>query len=334
MARDSFRTILQPSVLSFRCRSGEDLLSSAASDGIAVPASCRNGVCEICEARLLSGEALNTRNQQTIKVGEKLMMCRTEALTDLELEINAVMAAGQNPPKTFQAKVADVRSISHDVYRVELQLNRRREVSFHAGQYLSVNLPDAEPCYFSIASSPLAQAIELHIQATPEWVSAQKVIDAIIQGPEVTVEMPHGKACLAVAPEKPLLFVAAGTGFAQVKSMVDFLRETRFDQTATLYWGVRRPEDMYLRDLAESWEREWQPFTFVPVVGDDDDNDWSGHHDQLVDTVLRSGTDWSNVQVMASGSPVMVYTLMDALIAAGLPESDFYSDVLEYAPRD
>lgn len=327
------RVVLQPARLAYTCRAGEDLLTAAARAGIAVPAACRNGVCEICEARLATGQALNTRNQQTITVGERLMMCRTEALTDLELEIDAVMAAGQNPPKTFQAKVADVRAVSHDVYRVELQLNRRRELSFHAGQYLSVNLPDAEPCYFSIASSPLAQAVELHIQATPDWVSAQKVIDALIQGPEVTVEMPHGKACLAAAPEKPLLFVAAGTGFAQAKSMVDFLRETSFDQPCALYWGVRRPEDMYLRQLAETWQREWPPFTFVPVVGDDEDNDWSGHHDQLVDAVLKSGVDWSNVQVMASGSPVMVYTLMDALLEAGLPEQDFYSDVLEYAPR-
>ena len=333
MATDEKRVVVRPAGVSFRCASDTDLLTAADRAGIAVPASCRNGVCELCEARLVAGEALNTRNQQTLRVGDRLMMCRSEAVTDLELEIDAVMAAGQNPPKTFQAKVADVRAISHDVYRVELQLNRRRQLSFHAGQYLSVNLPDAEPCYFSIASSPMAQAIELHIQATPEWVSAQKVIDALVQGPEVTVEMPFGRACLAAAPEKPLLFVAAGTGFAQVKSMVDWLRETGFDQTATLYWGVRRPEDMYLRDLAQSWEREWPPFTFVPVVGDDDDNDWSGHHDQLVDTVLRSGVDWGNVQVMASGSPAMVYTLMDALLEAGLPENAFYSDVLEYAPR-
>lgn len=333
MPTDRFRMALQPAGLVFRTCRGEDLLTSAAASGIAVPSSCRNGVCELCEAKLLEGEALNTRNQQTIAVGGRLMMCRTEALTDLTLEIDAVMAAGQNPPKTFQAKVADVRSISHDVYRVELQLNRRRELSFHAGQYLSVNLPDTDPCYFSIASSPLAQAIELHIQATPDWVSAQKVIDALIQGPEVTVEMPHGKACLAGAPDKPLLFVAAGTGFAQVKSMVDFLRETRFHQPVALYWGVRRPEDMYLRTLAENWQREWEPFTFVPVVGDNEDNDWSGHHDQLVNAVLRSGFDWKNVQVMASGSPVMVYTLMDALVEAGLPEADFHSDVLEYAPR-
>jgi CDP-4-dehydro-6-deoxyglucose reductase len=30
----------------------------------------------------------------------------------------------------------------------------------------------------------------------------------------------------------------------------------------------------------------------------------------------------------------MVYTLMDALVEEGLPEAAFFSDVLEYAPRN
>ncbi|MCL7945593.1 2Fe-2S iron-sulfur cluster-binding protein [Marinobacter sp. ATCH36] len=333
MASDEVRIHLSPAGLSYRAAAGETLLAAANRAGVAVPAACRNGVCELCEARLIAGEAVNTRNQHTIPIAGRLMMCRTLALSDLELEIDAIMAAGENHPRKFQAKVVDVRSISHDVYRVELQLPRRRELSFHAGQYLSVNLPDTDPCYFSIASSPSDELIELHIQASPEWVSAQKVIDALTSGGEVTVELPHGRACLASVPDKPLLLVAAGTGFAQVKSLVDYLRETSYDKPVKLYWGVRRHEDMYLRSLAQKWQEDWPPFNFLPVVGDDEDNDWSGHHDQLVRTVLASGMDWSDVEVHASGSPTMVYTLMDALLEAGLPQRAFFSDVLEYAPR-
>lgn len=333
MAGDGFRITISPAGLRFTAAADQTLLNAADRAGIAVPAACRNGVCELCEARLVSGEALNTRNQQTIPVTWRLMMCRTVGLSDLKLETEAVMASGNNQPRKFQAKVVDVRSISHDVYRVELQLPRRRELSFHAGQYLSVLLPDFDPCYFSIASSPSAELIELHIQATPEWISAQKVIDALTSGGEVTVELPHGRACLASAPEKPLLLVAAGTGFAQMKSLVDYLRETAYDRPVRFYWGVRRHEDMYLRSMARQWQEDWPPFTFVPVVGDDDDNDWSGHHEQLVRAVMASGVDWNNVEVHASGSPTMVYTLMDALIEAGLPQGAFFSDVLEYAPR-
>jgi len=334
MSTDDFRITLQPSGLGFCARGDEDLLSAARSAGIAVPAACRNGVCELCEATLLDGQALNTRNQQTIPVSAPLMMCRTQACGDLNLEINAVMAAGENQPRKYQAKVVDVRSISHDVFRAQLRLPRRRELSFHAGQYLSINLPDSDPCYFSIASSPSAELIELHIQASPDWVSAQNVIDALKSGEDVTVEMPHGRACLAAVPERPLLLVAAGTGFAQMKSLVDYLQEAGYRHPVKLYWGVRKHEDMYLRSLAQQWHDQSPEFTFVPVVGDDEDNDWSGHHEQLVRAVLASGMDWNNVEVHASGSPTMVYTLMDALVEEGLPEAAFFSDVLEYAPRD
>lgn len=333
MASNVVRITIVPAELSFVAAKGQTLLAAANNAGIAVPAACRNGVCELCEAHLLGGRAMNTRNQQTIPVTGRLMMCRSIALSDLTLETKAVMAPGENQPRKFQAKVVDVRSISHDVYLIELQLPRRREVSFHAGQYLSVNLPGEDPCYFSIASSPSAELIELHIQATPEWVSAQKVIDALTSGDDVTVELPNGRACLAKAPDKPLLLVAAGTGFAQMKSLVDYLQETTYDKPVRLYWGVRRHEDMYLKSLAQEWQENWPPFTFKQVVGDDEDNDWAGHHDQLVRTVLASGMDWHNVEVHASGSPTMVYTLMDALVEAGLPQSAFFSDVLEYAPR-
>lgn len=244
------------------------------------------------------------------------------------------MASEVTSPRQFKARVEEVESISHDVYRVTLHVREREALTFHSGQYLSVVLPDSDPCYFSIASAPDAELLELHIQATPQWVSAQKVMDELMSGADVTLHMPHGRACLGARPDKPLLLVAAGTGFAQMKSILDFLYASDYPHLVQLFWGVRHTRDMYLRNLAQQWQNDWPQFTFTPVVGDNEDNDWSGHHDQLVESVLASSDDWSNVRVIASGSPTMVYTLMDALVDAGLPEYEFYSDVLEYAPRD
>ncbi|OEY66444.1 FAD-binding oxidoreductase [Marinobacter sp. X15-166B] len=251
----------------------------------------------------------------------------------VELEIRQVMAAQSYPPRKMRAQVVGVLSLSHDVYRVELSLLHRHELKFFAGQYLAVELPGAGPCYFSIASGPDAPHLELHIQAVPESVSARRVIDTLTPGSQVTLSVPHGKACLQTVPDKPLLLVVAGTGFAQAKSMMDYLRANGCRQPVTLYWGVRCQQDMYLLSLAQQWQAESPAFTFVPVVGDNADNDWTGHHDQLAHAVLASAVDWSNVRVVASGSPAMVYTLMDSLLAAGLPAAEFLSDVLEYAPR-
>lgn len=250
-----------------------------------------------------------------------------------EPEMSAVMAVANDKPQEFQANVLSVTPVSHDVYRVELELPRRQELTFSAGQYLAINLPDSGPCFFSIASSPTRQNIELHIQASPDWASGQKVVDALAVGAEVNLTVPYGKACVTNAPDKPLLLIAAGTGFAQMKSLVEFFQDMSVDVPVKLFWGVRRPEDMYLRPMASQWAKDWPGFTFQPVVGDDPDNDWNGHHAQLVRAVLASGADLKNVEVHASGSPAMVYALMDALVEAGLPPETFFSDVLEYAPR-
>lgn len=332
-AEDPVPVRIEPAGLEFTAPVSDDLLTAARRAGIALRWACRNGVCELCEARLTQGQVFNTRTRNNEFPPATIMLCRSQPCGPVELEIEEVMAPGSFTPQQVQAKVADITPLNHDVYRVTLELPRRREISFHAGQYLSVRLPGADPSYFSIASSPTESSIELHVQAATDWTSAQRVMDTFHEEGQVTLELPHGKACLASVPDKPLLLIAAGTGFAQMKSIVDYLHEADVTQPVLLYWGVRRHEDMYLRSLAQQWHEQWPVFSFLPVVGDDEDNDWSGHHDQLIRAVLAGGHDWSNVEVMASGSPPMVYTLMDALVEAGLPESAFYSDVLEYAPR-
>lgn len=336
----AFCITLEPAGLVFQSGSGEPILDAARRAGIAVRAACRNGVCEICAGTVKQGSAFDLRRARTLPEGSTVLLCRAEARGDLVILVEDLMAAGSHAVESVTATVTELTPLNHDVFQVKLRLPPGRNIRFHAGQYLAIMLPGADPAWFSIASAPQADALELHIQAASDWVTAQGVIDYLRENGRVPLQLPFGKACLAQRPDHELVLVAAGTGFSQMKSILDYLaaleQEPAADdgrQPISLYWGVRRHEDMYLRSLPEQWHEQWSGFRFVPVVSNDEDSEWQGHHDQLARVVLAGGHDWANARVIASGSPVMVYTLMDALVAAGLPPEQFSSDVLEYAPR-
>jgi CDP-4-dehydro-6-deoxyglucose reductase len=117
-----------------------------------------------------------------------------------------------------------------------------------------------------------------------------------------------------------------------MKSIIEFLRDSQFKRSVSLYWGVRAAGDMYARELAERWATEGVA-RFKGVTADNADNEWQGHHAELIRAAIEGGHSWKNSLVFASGSPMMVYSALDALEPLGLPQERFFSDVLEYAPR-
>jgi len=53
----------------------------------------------------------------------------------------------------------------------------------------------------------------------------------------------------------------------------------------------------------------------------------------LYQAVLEDFTDLKHLHVYASGSPVMVYATLDALVEAGMDPHQMRADVFAYAPR-
>lgn len=243
--------------------------------------------------------------------------------------------------KTIECTVDRLTHLTGDIYEVELTPRnehdkRDAEALFNAGQYLQLMVPGVQDGFFSIASAPGKRSIELHIEA-PEALENSTAILAYIRqslatGETLKVALPMGKSCIDDAPDSDIVLIAAGTGFAQMKSIVEFLQNSEFRRSVSLYWGVRAAADMYARDLAERWSTEGV-VRFVGVTADNVDSEWQGHHAELIRAVIEGGHDWKKSLVFASGSPMMVYSTLDALEPLGLPQERFFSDVLEYAPR-
>jgi CDP-4-dehydro-6-deoxyglucose reductase len=95
-----------------------------------------------------------------------------------------------------------------------------------------------------------------------------------------------------------------------------------------LYWGGRRPADLYMAKLAGEWQQQHGNFTFIPVISDAiADDAWNGRTGFVHNAVMEDLPDLSGYQVYACGAPVVVESAhKDFTTLCGLPEDEFYSD--------
>jgi len=141
-------------------------------------------------------------------------------------------------------------------------------------------------------------------------------------------EGPLGSFFLREDSTKPIVFVASGTGFAPIKSIIESARHRKVERPMVLYWGCRRPKDLYLNALAESWALAQPNFRYVPVVSEAAPGDaWSGRRGFVHRAVMQDFPDLSGHQVYACGVPVMVDSARkDFITQCQLPEDEFYAD--------
>jgi CDP-4-dehydro-6-deoxyglucose reductase, E3 len=125
---------------------------------------------------------------------------------------------------------------------------------------------------------------------------------------------------------KPIIFIATGTGFAPIKSMIEDLINRNLKREVTFYWGGRRPADLYMADLARKWEARERWFRFVPVLSKPDPS-WAGRTGRIHKAVAEDFPDLSRHQVYACGNPMMVKAARTAFVTSHqLPDEEFYAD--------
>jgi CDP-4-dehydro-6-deoxyglucose reductase len=317
----------------FDVKAGETISEAAQRQGLKVRLSCRNGVCWVCEATIDVGNLYDASQGQNIGPGGVVRLCRSITLSDAALATDSIVKPGSVAAREYACQVVAIHPLSDDVFSIQLRLPAGTKSDFAPGQYLSINLPDAEPAFFSIASQPDRRDILLHVQAAPLRESAMAILNHLRDSLTVKVSLAYGKACLNHQPSGSVILIAAGTGYAQLKSIMEGLIAQSFAHQIKLFWGAREKRDLYLLEEAEGFAKQHANVEFYPVYADVEDNDWSGHHAQLVNAVLKAQADLSAVEIFVSGSPGLVYEALDEFKKHGLDEQNFYSDVLEYAPR-
>jgi len=253
--------------------------------------------------------------------------------------INERNRSGERPVNKHTCNIVSIEKLNHDVYQVKLLLPQgAQDVSYNAGQYLDLYLPSGKSASFSIGSAPEAGlALELHIRHNPESEMSNALIEHLLNQQSIDAEVGKGSATIQASElngDDTVILAAASTGFSQVKSVVEHLLAQGANNEIHIYWGVRVASDLYWSLLPEKWATEHANITYHPVISDPTDEcEWTGRTDLLPAAVLQDFAGFEGIKMLASGSPAMVYALLDACESKGMQESQLVSDVFAYAPR-
>lgn len=329
-----FQVTVQPSGRSFSAQPDEAILAAAIRQGIGLPYGCKDGACGSCKCKKLEGSVVHGPHQdKALSADEEaagfVLTCCAVPQTDVVLESRQVTDESAFPVRKMPSRVSSIEKKSHDVVVLRLQLPANDTLLYHAGQYVEFILRDGARRSYSMANAPHnGPGVELHIRHMPGGKFTDHVFGAMKEKEILRVEGPFGSFYLREDSNKPMILLASGTGFAPIKAVIEHMQHKGITRPATLYWGGRRPGDLYLDDWVQARLAEMPNLKYVPVISNalPEDN-WQGRTGFVHKAVLEDFPDLSGHQVYACGAPIVVDSARDEYSAlARLPAEEFYAD--------
>ncbi|OYT93473.1 MAG: CDP-6-deoxy-delta-3,4-glucoseen reductase [Burkholderiales bacterium PBB3] len=333
-AQSFFSVTVQPSGRSFTVPNGDTVLAAGINQGIGLPYGCKDGACGSCKCKMLSGAVVHGNHQSKALSPEEeasgyVLTCCAMPQSDLVLESRQVTEAGSLPIKKMPTRVSSMRKASDDVMVIQLQLPANDMFAYRAGQYVEFILRDGARRSYSMANAPhLGPGVELHIRHMPGGKFTDHVFGAMKEKEILRIEGPFGSFFLREDSDKPIILLASGTGFAPVKALIEHMQHQGIARKVVLYWGARKPSDLYMQDWVQNQLATIPTLSFVPVVSDASESDaWSGRTGFVHQAVMQDFPDMRAYQVYACGAPIVVESARADFVAlCGLDSDEFFAD--------
>ncbi|WP_072481820.1 globin domain-containing protein [Amycolatopsis australiensis] len=226
-------------------------------------------------------------------------------------------AQAETGPAWWAATVLEHRKLTRDVALVKVRTEGL--LPYRAGGYVSVEVPQRPRLwrYFSPANAPRGDGeLVFHVRAVPGgWVSGSIVNhtrpgDVWRLGPSMGV--------LNVRPtttKRRLLMIAGGTGITPMLAILDDLARWKRNPPVHLFFGGRRPEDLYAYDDLRRFAATAPWLTVTPVT--EEGALAGGDRGTLAHAVTQRGV-WRDHDVLVSGSPPMIQATIAKLLAHGV----------------
>jgi benzoate/toluate 1,2-dioxygenase reductase subunit len=186
--------------------------------------------------------------------------------SDCVIAVPASSTACKTEQSKFAATVAKVEAHNDAAILLELDVEATAPV-FLPGQYVNIDVPGSgQHRSYSFSSAPGESKISFLIKKIPGGVMS-RWLESAQAGNKVELTGPLGSFYLR-AVERPLLFLAGGTGLAPFLSMLEVLARASSQQKVHLIYGVTRDLDLVQVDAIDAYVAKLPNFTYSTVVAD------------------------------------------------------------------
>jgi benzoate/toluate 1,2-dioxygenase reductase subunit len=308
------------------CKAGEKVLDAAFRAKINLPMDCSDGVCGTCKCRAESGsydlgdDYIEDALTEDEKDSGLVLTCQMVPESDCVIAVPASSTACKTEQSKFAATVSRVEPHNDAAIVLELDVEATAPV-FLPGQYVNIDVPGSgQHRSYSFSSAPGESKISFLIKKIPGGVMSTW-LESAQAGNKVELTGPLGSFYLR-AVERPLLFLAGGTGLAPFLSMLEVLAHANSQQKIHLIYGVTRNLDLVQVDAIDAYVAKLPNFSYATVVAEADSNHprkgWVTQH--MPAEALNDG----DVDVYLCGPPPMVDAVRKYFDDKGVKPNSFH----------
>src|SRR5581483_8853674 len=247
--------------LAFECDGTERLLYAGLTQGLKLPYECGTGTCGTCRGRVVEGSTVVEWDEapgfaRLKRAKGDVLMCQARPATDCVIRVPANIAAEPDSPllpRHRTGRIERVRRLNAEVIDFEVVLSA--PMMFEAGQFVVVELATLQGgrAYSMVNFTPDAGSLRLVVRQKPGGGFSNWLFGGSVEGSEVKVFGPLGRATFRPEEGRNLVCIAGGSGLAGMMSILERARREDYfrDHQGQVFFGVRTLADgFYLDELA------------------------------------------------------------------------------------
>jgi Na+-transporting NADH:ubiquinone oxidoreductase subunit F len=133
--------------------------------------------------------------------------------------------------------------------------------------------------------------------------------------------------------ERPMLFIAGGSGMAPVRSILKTMYHFRINRKAIFFFGALNHTDLFYLDEMERLQKEMSNFKFIPALSNEPEGStWQGERGLIPEVAERYLVgDVSEYEAYLCGKPAMIQSCISILSTKNIPSERTYFDLFNVA---